>query len=98
MPKAYVLANIDVHDPELNARYRQLARPVVEKCGGRYIIRGPELEKWEGNFDLKRLVVIEFPSIEAARTWYKSDEYREVMKLRLASATSHLVLAEGFDG
>jgi uncharacterized protein (DUF1330 family) len=42
--------------------------------------------------------VLEFPSIDAARTWYNSAEYREVMKLRLASATSHIVLLEGFDG
>lgn len=98
MPKAYVIANIDVHDPELNARYRELARPTVEAHGGRYIIRGPELEKWEGNFDLKRLVVLEFPSADAARAWYNCAEYQEVLKLRLASATSHLILAEGFDG
>lgn len=98
MPKAYVVANIDVHDPELNARYRELARPIVEKYGGRYIIRGPQLEKLEGDFALHRLVTLEFPSAGAARTWYTSPEYQEVMKLRLASATSHLVLAEGFDG
>jgi uncharacterized protein (DUF1330 family) len=98
VPKAYVVANIDVHDPEMNARYRELARPTVEAHGGRYIIRGPELEKLEGNFELNRLVVLEFPDIEAARRWYASPEYREVMKLRHGSATSHIVLAGGFDG
>jgi uncharacterized protein (DUF1330 family) len=98
MPKAYVVANIDVHDPDLNARYRELARPIVEAHGGRYVIRGPKLEALEGSFNLKRLVVLEFPNIDAARRWYNSPDYREVMKLRLASATSHIVLLEGFDG
>jgi uncharacterized protein (DUF1330 family) len=98
MAKAYVLANIEVHDPETNARYRERARPIVEQYGGRYIIRGPKVEALEGDFGLDRLVVLEFPSAQAARTWYHSPEYQEVMKLRLASATSDLVLIEGFDG
>jgi uncharacterized protein (DUF1330 family) len=98
VPKAYVVANIDVHDPEMNARCRELARPTVEAHGGRYIIRGPKLEKLEGDFELNRLVVLEFPSVDAARGWFNSPEYREVVKLRHGSAVSHLVLAEGFDG
>lgn len=98
MPKAYVIANIEVHDPELNARYRELARPTVESHGGRYIIRGPEIEKLEGDFGVKRLVVLEFPSADAARKWYRSPEYQEIVKLRHDSAESHLIMVEGFDG
>jgi len=98
VPKAYVVANVEIHDLELNARYRELARPTVEAHGGRYIVRGPKLENWEGDLGLSRLVILEFPSVEAAREWYNCAEYREVMKLRHASAVSHLILAEGFEG
>ena len=54
--------------------------------------------EYDTDLGLNRLVILEFPSVEAARTWYGCAEYREVMKLRHASAASHLVLAEGFDG
>ena len=98
MPKAYIVVNIDVHDDETYARYRALTPANIAKSGGRFLVRGGKVENWEGDFGFKRFVILEFPSAEAARAWYNGPEYQEILKLRIASATSDLAMVEGFDG
>ncbi len=90
----YLIANIEVTDPAKFEEYRQKVVPVIEKFGGRYLVRGGHTRCLEGN--LKRLVVLEFPSLDAAQRFYDSPEYQPILKLRLASARSDLVLAEGY--
>ncbi len=67
---AYLIVNLDIHDPEKFGAYRERVAPLVEKRGGRYLVRGGELHPIEGDFGLKRLVILEFPSMEAARGFY----------------------------
>lgn len=92
----YLIANIEVTDPAKFEEYRQKVMPVIEKFGGRYLVRGGDVRRLEGDFD--RLVVLEFPTLEAAQRFYDSPEYQPILKLRLASARSDLVLAEGYSG
>lgn len=92
----YLIANIEVTDPTKFEEYRQKVVPVIEKFGGRYLVRGGEIRRLEGN--LNRLVVLEFPTLEAAQHFYDSPEYQPILKLRLDSARSDLVLAEGYSG
>jgi uncharacterized protein (DUF1330 family) len=93
---AYLVAHIDVHDPAVFAEYRTRVEPIIEAFGGRYLIRGGALETLEGAEQQRRLVVIEFPSLDAARAFYHSPEYAPVLQLRLASAASEVVLVEGW--
>jgi uncharacterized protein (DUF1330 family) len=79
----YLIANIDVKDAAKFEEYRQKVVPVIEKFGGRYLVRGGELRRLEGNLPLSRLVILEFPTIDAAQKFYDSAEYAPILKLRL---------------
>ncbi len=91
---AYVIADIDVHDPETYQEYRALVPATLEPFGGRFMARGGELETLEGPWQPKRLVVLEFPSAEHARQWYRSAEYVSATAIRQRAATGSLVLID----
>ena len=95
--KGYLIANIDVRDAATFARYREQVAPLIARHGGRYLVRGGEISVLEGSPSLKRLVVIEFPSLEAARTFYDSEAYRSVLALRLASSSGDVALVAGWE-
>lgn len=71
--------------------------PLIARYGGRYLIRGGEVQELEGHLGLKRLIVLEFPSLEAARAFYDSPEYQPVKAIRLQSTTSDVALVGGYD-
>ena len=93
---AYLIVNLDVKDREAFERYRAEVPAVIAKHGGRYLVRGGDLHPVEGGFGLKRLVVLEFPSLEAARAFYASPEYAPLLRLRQESADVDIVLVEGW--
>lgn len=95
---AYVIANVHVHDHEGYERYRDAAPATIAAYGGRYLVRGGDAESLEGGWQPRRLVILEFPSIDSARAWYESDEYRAIVGGRLANASSELMLVEGLAG
>ncbi|MDA2933626.1 DUF1330 domain-containing protein [Acidobacteria bacterium AH-259-D05] len=68
---------------------------VVEQYGGHYVVRGGEFDVIEGDWRPVRLVILQFPSLEQARRWYDSEEYRELKALRLAATHSNGVIVEG---
>jgi uncharacterized protein (DUF1330 family) len=92
----YLVANIEVTDPKGFDEYRQKVAPLIAQFGGRYIVRGGDLRSLEGNLPIKRLVVLEFPSLDAAQRFYDSAEYKPVLQIRLASAKSDVVLVAGY--
>ena len=94
MPEAYVVAHITVTDPE---RYREHVRrdtPIVERFGGRFVVRAGASETVEGGVEDRR-AVIEFPDMETARAYYRSDEHQEIARIRQATAESDIVIVEG---
>jgi len=92
---AYLVVDIEVTDPAAFERYRAAVPPVIARFGGRYLVRGGALHPMEGELGLKRLVILEFPSAEAAKAFYDSPDYAPLLQQRLASTRSRLVLAEG---
>lgn len=92
---AYVIVDIEVTDPEAYEDYRSQVPPLVAKYGGKYLVRGGAFEILEGDWTLNRLVVIEFPSITAAKEFYDSEEYSPVKAIRLKATKSNLVVVEG---
>lgn len=92
---AYVIVEIDVHDPVRYEEYKQLAAPTVAAYGGKYIVRGGKVETLEGDWSPKRLVVLEFPSVDQAKAWLNSPEYRDARKIRHATATTQMIVVEG---
>ena len=92
---AYVVVDIEVTDPAAFEEYRKGVPATIAQYGGRYVVRGGRTETLEGSWQPKRLVVLEFPSVEAARRWYTSPEYRPLLALRLKASKGSLVLVEG---
>ena len=92
---AYVIADVEVTDPELFAEYRELVESTVNAYGGRYIARGGETALLEGDRAPNRTVIIEFPSMERAKAWHGSDEYAHPKDMRIRSTNSHVIIVEG---
>ena len=92
---AYLVAMIQIRDQETYKKYTDRTPDIVAKYGGRFLVRGGPVETLEGDPFQDRLVVIEFPSMDAARNMYRSDEYAEAMTFRLASSEAAFLLAPG---
>ena len=92
---AYVIADVTVTNPEGYAAYRPLAVASVAQHGGKFIVRGGAVEPLEGGWSPSRVVIIEFPSMAAAKTWYASPEYQAALKIRLANSTGRVIMVEG---
>jgi uncharacterized protein (DUF1330 family) len=95
MAKGYVIVNVNVRDADHYPEYARLAFETVATYGGRYLVRGAKPIIAEGAPALSRFVILEFPSLEQARRWYDSDEYRPVRALRHKYADSELFFIEG---
>jgi uncharacterized protein (DUF1330 family) len=91
----YVIANVEVTDPVEYEEYRKMVPASVAAYGGRFVVRGGAFEVLEGDWQPRRLVVLEFPSVEQARAWYDSEEYRAAKALRLRTANSSVVIVAG---
>lgn len=95
MKKGYIVADVDVRDPAGYEEYRRLVLESIAAFGGRYIVRAGRFEVVEGDWTPKRIVVIEFDSMDQARAWWASEAYREARDLRQRLAVSNLVVVEG---
>jgi len=96
--KGYVIVNVRVVDPAGYPEYSRRAQETVSAFGGTYLVRGATPEIMEGTPHVDRFVVLEFPSLAQARSWYASDEYRAVIGLRQRAAESELFFIEGYAG
>jgi uncharacterized protein (DUF1330 family) len=92
---AYVIVDVTVTDLKEMEEYRKQVPATLAKYGGRFIVRGGAHQTVEGDWKPNRLVVLEFPSMEQARRWYDSEEYREPKAIRLRAGRANLVFVEG---
>jgi len=92
---AYVLAEIEVTNPEGYKDYTTHVPATIAKYGGRFLVRGGKVETLEGEWPQRRRVLIEFPSADAARTWWNSPDYEKPKALRQANSHGRLLLLEG---
>lgn len=92
---AYIIANVEVTDPVGFQEYVSQAPPIVAKYGGKYLVRGGQVEQGEGDWDIHRVVIIQFDTMEQLKKWYHSDEYSEPMKLRIRSTNTRSIMVEG---
>jgi uncharacterized protein (DUF1330 family) len=92
---AYVIGEIEVTDPVLYEEYRKQVPAVLARYGGRFIVRGGRVESLEGGWLPKRFVALEFPSMEQALKWYRSEEYAPLIRLRQKASRGKLIVVEG---
>ena len=91
----YIVADIEITDPNEYQKYSQQTAATLERYGGKFLARGGNPETLEGDWKTKRLVVIEFPNIEQAKSWYDSPEYSAIKGIRHRSANSNILLVQG---
>ena len=92
--KGYWLTLCHITDSELYSKYIKLAGPAIEKYGGKFLARGGQQTKLEGE-SFERTVLIEFPSIDAAEEAYHSEEYKEALEFSAKSSVRHVLIVEG---
>jgi len=92
---AYMIVTVDVTDPDQYRQYTDRAPAAIAKYGGRYLARGGRTVTLEGDTESRRVVVLEFPSLEQAETCYRSPEYQEAKSHREGAANARFVVVEG---
>jgi uncharacterized protein (DUF1330 family) len=92
---AYLLAEIDVTDPEGFEAYRRDVPNLIARFGGRYLARGGAAEVLEGERRLKRTVLLEFPDMATLKAFYGSPEYQPLLALRQMSSQSEVLIFDG---
>jgi uncharacterized protein (DUF1330 family) len=97
MAKGYWIAHVDVRDPERYKDYVSGAKPAFEKYGAKFLARGGAYEAMEGR-GRGRNVVIEFPSMQAAKDCYNSAEYQAAKAIRQTVADAEMIIVEGYEG
>lgn len=97
MAKGYWIARIDVSDPEQYRHYVAANAVAFQQFGAKFLVRGGAFDAVEGS-SRSRNVVIEFPSLQAARDCYASPAYQAALKLRQPVSSGDLVIIEGYDG
>ena len=92
---AYVIADVKIEDPVQYEDYRKMVPATIAAYGGRFIARGGQTEVLEGEWRPNRVVIIEFESVERAKAWWASEEYRAARELRQRTSTGSLIVVEG---
>ena len=92
---AYIVVQVKVEDPVKFDEYRKQVPATIEAYGGRYLVRGGETEVLEGDWNPERFVILEFDSVERAKEWWSSEEYRRPKELRQQASKANLIVAVG---
>ena len=92
---AYIIVEIEITNPQAYELVKKLTPPTIKNFGGKYLARGGNTETLEGDWNPKRLVILEFENMDQAKTWWNSPEYTPVKELRQLNAITNMVLTEG---
>ena len=95
MVSGFVIANLDIKNPEAYKEYISKVVPIIKKFGGEYLVRAGEYKVKEGEWKNPRTVVIKFPSYNKALEWYNSEEYKPVKPIRLANSVGNMIIIKG---
>ena len=92
---AYLIADIQITDPQAFEEYRRLVPAVIAAHGGRYLVRGGEARLLEGEVSPGRTIVLEFADMEQLNAFYHSKEYEPLKALRMRASTGRLFSVAG---
>ncbi len=95
MPSAYIIANVDVTNPEQYEEYKKLSTIAMKAHGAEVCIRGGNVEVLEGDWNPSRFVMLKFPSVDAARAFNDSVEYAAARQARQGAAVMRMLIVEG---
>ena len=93
---AYLVLMATINDPETYTKYTAHTPRLVNKYGGRFLVRGGDVETIEGEPFNDRLVILEFPSRKAIHDLFADPEYQTVAEYRKASSEARIVAIDGY--
>ena len=96
--KAFLISDVSVRDADAFQIYRTQAAASIERHGGKYLARGGEIEQIEGTWEPRNIIIVEFPTMEQARAWYRSPEYASALEFRDKALSRNLILFDGVSG
>jgi uncharacterized protein (DUF1330 family) len=92
---AYVIVRVEISDWVQYEKYTERTPATIAKFSGRFLARGGESVTLEGPDETRRVVILEFPSLQQAKAWYTSDDYQTVKTLRVGAAQGELLVVNG---
>ncbi len=93
---AYIILEVDVQNPAEYEDYKKMAPSSFLPYKGKFIVRGGQVETLDGDWNPKRIVVLEFPTLDLAKKWWSSEEYAEAKALRERTAKTKAIAIEGY--
>ena len=94
--ECYLMVDININNIDEYKIYIEKVKPMIEKFGGKYLIKGGEIDAKETNlWKPTRIVLVQFPNKISALNWYNSEEYKPLKKIILNNATSNILFIEG---
>ena len=93
----YLITDLEIFDPEVFAEYQARFPSIIERHGGRYLVRGGEVRVVSGQWDLHRVIVFEFADHEAVRATFADPEYQPLIAIRERSARSKSFMVDGVE-
>lgn len=94
---AYVIVEVEIHDPVEYEEYKQLTPASIAAYDGKFVVRAAHTVALEGDWNPQRIVVLEFPSVERAKEWWHSEEYAPAKTIRQRTAKTKMLVAEGYE-
>ena len=92
---AFVIFDVEIHDMERYQEFMRNVKPALESAGGKYLARGGVHKVYEGDWEPRRIVILEFPSVAAFESFYTGPEYQGLKAIRDACSSARLVSVEG---
>jgi len=92
---AYAILDLDIYDIEQYLAYQRSVRPLLESVGARYLARGGEFTVFEGDYQPRRLVITEFPSLAVMEDFYNSEAYQSLEGQRRACSHARIIGVQG---
>ncbi len=93
---AYVIVEVEVEDEAAYESYKKLTPATIAAYDGTFVVRGGKAEALEGGWQPKRIVVLQFPSVEKAKAWWASPEYAPAKAIRQQAAITKMLVVEGY--
>jgi uncharacterized protein (DUF1330 family) len=92
----YIIVHVNIHNREEFKKYIKAFMTEFKEFPGRFLVVTENAEVLEGEWSQPlRTVVMEFPSTDKAREWYKSERYQKIAQIRWGAAETKMILVEG---
>jgi uncharacterized protein (DUF1330 family) len=91
----YLIADLEISNPDEFKKYSEKVVATVKQYGGKYLVRGGDVQILEGASKAKRITILEFPTVEQLKKWYFSPEYQAIIGFRHRAALSNLLIVHG---